>query len=78
MNGKSAYDVLPGWRVPQSEIRGWCRTQGFEFDIWCDDMKAAMMRLFMGLRREFPEERWDAINDETRRFCKLKKISVPR
>lgn len=51
-------EVLASYRVSRGEIRQWCNQNNIELDELDDMFQVAMTKMFINLRKEFPEEKW--------------------
>jgi hypothetical protein len=71
-------EVNASYRVGRGEIRTWCTVQGIELDEMDEGLEVALLRMYVGLRREFPNEMWDHANARMKETAIRHKIVIPR
>jgi hypothetical protein len=71
-------EVNASYRVGRGEIRTWCTEQGIKLDELDPDFELAMLKLYVRLHREFPNEMWDHWNIRMKELAKAHKIRLPR
>ena len=59
-------------------MRLWCRDNGIKLDETDEELNVALTKMFLGLRREFPDEKWDAPNAAMKELCKKHGLRIPR
>lgn len=71
-------EVNASYRVGRGEIRRWCTEQHIPLDEMDEDLEVAIIRLYVRLRREFPDEMWDHYNIRHQEAAKRHGITLPR
>lgn len=71
-------EVNASYRVGRGEMRRWCTEQGIPLDEMDEGLEVELLRLFVRLRREFPDEMWDHWNVRSRETAKTHGIALPR
>lgn len=71
-------EVRASDRVMRGEMRLWASENGVKIDELDDAFQAEVLRVFVRLRREFPDDQWDSYNYATRALAKRFGIVLPR
>lgn len=71
-------EINASYRVGRGEIRGWCSDEGIALDEVDENFELAMLKLYVRLHREFPNEKWDHWNNRMIELAKRNKIQLPR
>ena len=71
-------EVDASYRVSRGEMRRWCNEQNIPYDDMDEMLDVELVRLFMKLRGEFPDEKWNHMNFKARETCKKHGIKIPR
>lgn len=71
-------EALASYRVGRGEIRRWCSEEGIHLDEFSEEFQLASLRMYVKLRREFPDERWEPISGPTLDLARQHKIRIPR